>query len=567
MSQFILKVYKDEIVPRCSRRLLLIGGTCLVGGIALAWYWRKSFKKRSKQSSSGLSDNVVEGVSRLSPGLKSSQIMKERGNEFFKAGKYQKALEAFIAAITLCPETERRHLAICHQNKAAALERMGRISECIEECSAAIKLDPHYVKPLVRRSKALLANDPEGALDDLILAVVVDQTQSAVLMKEIGNIAEIVSANFVKQLKASKKVVPIKDEAVLVWRSVYVNDPILEDLKKPILHTNSYGRALQAILDRRYEEVIPLLEEDLNSEIDDISRLRDIVFIVRFSLMKENVELAKKYLNNFEAVWSELTEEARSEIDNKRFRAIFYLLRASLRFLENNDNFLTEIESAMEVDRGNVDVYVGAALLLSENSRHELAIRILEQLAELEPKHHLVKHLKANCELAQHVASRDVNGVMVSMQKVDRLLQENPNPDPILYMITGRLYFAAQSRKLARSCFQKAAESLPDFAAPVFYLAVVEAEETEGSGEQLRNLEEKMHACIEKEEANPDAYAVLARIAFQKQDFEESIKLYEKSFSMIPPSSFEASLMPTVSDYVQTRSLLKAIKTLEEALR
>lgn len=546
----------------------MIGGTCLVGSIALAWYWRRTFKKRGKQSASDLSDNILEVVSKLSPGLKSSQMMKERGNEFFKAAKYQKALEAFAAAITLCPDTETRHLAICHQNKAAAFDRMGRISECIEECSAAIKLDPRYVKPLVRRSKALLTKqDPEGALDDLILAVVVDQTQSTVLMKEIGSVAETVSANFVKQLKASKNVVPIKDEAVLVWRSVYVNDPILEDLKRPILLTNCYGRALQAVLDRRYEEVIPLLEEDLNSEVDDISKLRDTVFIVRFSLMKEDIELAKKYLKNFEIVWSGLSKEARSEIGNKHFRAIFYLLRASLRFLENNDDFLTEIESAMEVDRENVDVYVGAALLLSENSRHELAIRILEQLAELESKHHLVKHLKANCELAQHVASRDVNGVMVSMQKVDRLLQENPNPDPILYMITGRLYFAAQSRKLARSCFQKAAESLPDFAAPIFYLAVVEAEEAEGSREQLTNLEEKMYACIEKEEANPDAYAVLARIAFQRQDFEESVRLYEKSFSMIPPSSFEASLMPTVSDYVQTRSLLKAIKTLDETLR
>ena len=45
---------------------------------------------------------------------------------------------------------------------------------------------------------------------------------------------------------------------------------------------------------------------------------------------------------------------------------------------------------------------------------------------------------------------------------------------------------------------------------------MVEADESEGNEEQMQALEEKMEICVKKEEANPDALAVLAKLAFQR---------------------------------------------------
>lgn len=122
----------------------------------------------------------------------------------------------------------------------------------------------------------------------------------------------------------------------------------------------------------------------------------------------------------------------------------------------------------------------------------------------------------------------DIGGAMACMTKVDQLLQMNENADPVLHLITGRvcfccflqvyhkqllsfksvvlqqistvclglfgnfnasqsflmlltvyqyclfqLYYAAQNKELAKVSFQKAAESIPDYAAPMFYLALV----------------------------------------------------------------------------------------------
>lgn len=45
---------------------------------------------------------------------------------------------------------------------------------------------------------------------------------------------------------------------------------------------------------------------------------------------------------------------------------------------------------------------------------------------------------------------------------------------------------------------------------------MVEAEEMEGSPNQMAVLESKMKICLEREKANPDALAILAKIAFQR---------------------------------------------------
>uniref|UniRef100_A0A0R3S0N5 TPR_REGION domain-containing protein n=1 Tax=Elaeophora elaphi TaxID=1147741 RepID=A0A0R3S0N5_9BILA len=329
----------------------------------------------------------------------------------------------------------------------------------------------------------------------------------------------------------------------------------------------SLSRPEEALDDLTYAFVMnPEASESLKTDVDSAVALAAanlVEHVARFALMKENVTSLKERLAAFDSMWNTLNEDSRCEITNKRFRSMYYILLATWKILEHCSDVESEFNHAVEIDQTNVDIYLGAAFLLSENGQLQEAIDYLDQLDKIDPTHHLVKHMRANCKMALKASVGDVGGAVACMAKVDQLLQMNQNADPVLYLITGRLYYAAQNKELAKASFKKAAEGIPDYAAPMFYLAMVEAEEMEGSPNQMAVLESKMKICLEREKANPDALAILAKIAFQRQQLDEALRLYEQCIEVCPVHTNEASLLPAVTDYVQIRSLRKAVETLQ----
>lgn len=51
--------------------------------------------------------------------------------------------------------------------------------------------------------------------------------------------------------------------------------------------------------------------------------------------------------------------------------------------------------------------------------------------------------------------------------------------------------------------------------------------------------------------------------SFFRQQLDEAIRLYEQCIEVCPVHTNEASLLPAVTDYVQIRSLRKAVETLQ----
>eukprot|EP00746_Dinoflagellata_sp_MGD_P002382 gnl/MRDRNA2_/MRDRNA2_104629_c0_seq1.p1 gnl/MRDRNA2_/MRDRNA2_104629_c0~~gnl/MRDRNA2_/MRDRNA2_104629_c0_seq1.p1 ORF type:complete len:318 (-),score=79.43 gnl/MRDRNA2_/MRDRNA2_104629_c0_seq1:129-1082(-) len=79
---------------------------------------------------------------------------KNDGNELFKAGQYEEALEVYSGALELCPKKKkehRKHRAALHSNKAACLQHLGLWEEVQRECTLAIENDAKYVKAIHRR--------------------------------------------------------------------------------------------------------------------------------------------------------------------------------------------------------------------------------------------------------------------------------------------------------------------------------------------------------------------------------------------------------------------------------
>ncbi|KAK3828846.1 MAG: hypothetical protein J3Q66DRAFT_20648 [Benniella sp.] len=83
---------------------------------------------------------------------------KDKGNELFKKGEYQQAIERYSASMALDPSNP-----VLPINRAMALLKLGRFTEVERDCTLGLELDNKNVKALWRRG---IARRSLGKLDD-----------------------------------------------------------------------------------------------------------------------------------------------------------------------------------------------------------------------------------------------------------------------------------------------------------------------------------------------------------------------------------------------------------------
>lgn len=92
--------------------------------------------------------------------------LKEFGNEAFKAGDFQNALENYTEA--LCVDLlHKKTNSKLYFNRATVQAKLGDVQKCIDDCTAALDNDANYLKPLLRRAKTYMEiKDYENAEAD-----------------------------------------------------------------------------------------------------------------------------------------------------------------------------------------------------------------------------------------------------------------------------------------------------------------------------------------------------------------------------------------------------------------
>lgn len=66
---------------------------------------------------------------------------KKKGNEFYKNGDYEKAIEFYTQAINLQPQC-----AVYYGNRSAALMMVHRYSQALDDCTRSVQRDEKYTK-------------------------------------------------------------------------------------------------------------------------------------------------------------------------------------------------------------------------------------------------------------------------------------------------------------------------------------------------------------------------------------------------------------------------------------
>ncbi|KAK6960829.1 RNA polymerase II-associated protein 3 [Biomphalaria glabrata] len=97
---------------------------------------------------------------------------KEKGNEFYKSGQLDRAIEAYSKGLKFQPNDP-----LLLSNRAQAYLKLQKYTECDADCSLSLKYDPFYVKSYLRRSSARSALGRHAeALDDLKQALDIEPT-------------------------------------------------------------------------------------------------------------------------------------------------------------------------------------------------------------------------------------------------------------------------------------------------------------------------------------------------------------------------------------------------------
>uniref|UniRef100_A0A3B4BJ94 Sperm associated antigen 1 n=1 Tax=Periophthalmus magnuspinnatus TaxID=409849 RepID=A0A3B4BJ94_9GOBI len=78
--------------------------------------------------------------------------LKNEGNHLFKHGQFGDAIEKYTQAIEGVDSPE--DLCILYSNRAACYLKDGNSTDCIQDCTKALELQPFSLKPLLRRAMA-----------------------------------------------------------------------------------------------------------------------------------------------------------------------------------------------------------------------------------------------------------------------------------------------------------------------------------------------------------------------------------------------------------------------------
>ena len=123
---------------------------------------------------------------------------KTKGNTHFKASEWDAAIDCYTDAIEMMP-AGASECAAFYANRAACFHKKGSHQCVVEDCTAALKIQPDYTKALVRRCMAREAlGEMHEALEDAKRAKELDPT-SREMQQAIPRLEKLSAAKLEEQ--------------------------------------------------------------------------------------------------------------------------------------------------------------------------------------------------------------------------------------------------------------------------------------------------------------------------------------------------------------------------------
>lgn len=377
---------------------------------------------------------------------------KESGNELFKNGKYDGAIEFYNQAIDICPKEKTTDLSQFYQNRAAAYEQLKKWEAVAADCTKALELNSKYIKALHRRARAYdNLKKLELCLEDVTAVAILEGFQNNNSLVFADRILKDLGLQHAKEMMLTKEPVEPSKHFVFNYFKSFSQDPVH---KVVVTSSDPKGfiRAIKAFNDSKFNEIIPACTEEIEScEEDSEYKLEAILLRGTFYLLTGQYDLS---LNDFNTVINNTEADA-------KLRSNALTKRASLHMqTEQKDLSFADFDKAIEIDSENPDVYHhrGQVYLLVE--KLEEAVEDFSKASMLLPKNPLTYVHKLYSEYRQAVTEQDNTKLFAKVEEFSEAIKEYPNCVEV-YSLFAQILSDQQQFALADDYFEKAMKLEP----------------------------------------------------------------------------------------------------------
>jgi len=541
----------DNVDWEKAKLALQIGTPVVITGALAVWLYRRRNKPVITPGDCVIDASSVDLKAEpdsvdLSP-LEKAVAAKQKGNKYFKGGKYEKAIECYNEAINLCPETDTENLSTFYQNRAAAFEHLNKPEKVVNDCDKALEFNSKYTKALFRRAKACESlKRYRECLEDVTAVCILEEFSKPESLTMAERVLKQLGSDYAKIEYKKRKVITPSKQYIRTYFSTFSNDPLTllrEKLKQDESfsvsddkdntideESNKHEKSsedksdlqliseiLEKLKDHQYEDILNLSTEALKNP--------NSPYIPEMLLLRGTFHLLH---GESPKALEDLDELLKTKNIDKRIRSNAFIKRSSLK-LQNGDQVgaLSDMTTAAKEDSENSDVYHHRGQMNLLLDRVEDAVGDFQKSVDLNPDFAIANVQKCYTEYRLAFMCRSQLQLQDAMKSFEKQLKRFPKCAEG-YTLYGQALCDQEQFEKADEMFGKATELEPENANLLVHRGLL----TLQWRQDMSKAYDMIKKALEIDSLCEFAYETLGSIEVQRGNLKEAIKLFNKAIKL-----------------------------------
>lgn len=440
--------------------------------------------------------------------------LKNRGNKYFAAKKYERAIELYTEALSYYPEIER-NCSVFFSNRAACWAGLENYEKVLEDCNSAIKADPIYKKAIGRRATALeKLSRYQESLRDFTIACFLDEFKTQALVESADRVLKKLVSDLSKNFDSEENRSDLPSLSFITaylssFRYEYVDDAVNDSEEQLNSGDKMFLQSIKAFKQKEWDLSFKLIEKSVELGLEKFAaeglNLRGTFFF----LMGRADEAIADYNKSL---------ESNDKIVNTYIKIASALIEKSIE--ESMPEALKLLDKAVDINAKDPDIYYHRAQIHFLVQDYTKALSDYDKTIELDDSFVFAKIQKA-------VVEYRLGNFKKSVKLFESAKKHFPDNADVLYYY-GEVLLDHQDIEGSLQAFEKAVKVDPSRPLPYLNQAIVYAH-VKGDVEQGINFTKK---AINADKKCDLAYMHLAQMQMAQGNVDAAIVNYEKALSL-----------------------------------
>ncbi|KAI8514976.1 Mitochondrial import receptor subunit TOM70 [Branchiostoma belcheri] len=513
-----------EAIPKWQIALA-VGGTLALGAAGVWYFTRKTSKNDERKEPDGgpapeeqADEPIPEPEVELSP-LEKAQGAKNKGNKYFKGGKFEEAIKCYSEALEVCPDTNKKEMSTFYQNRAAAYEQLKSFKEVVDDCTKALELDNKYIKALFRRAKAYERIDEkkqclEGRCGpNLFRLLLVDSHLRLVVGREKNREPVLPSTHFIKAYFSS-----FTEDIISQPLEKVVNDEDKdqEGEAEQEAPPSDYLKAKRYFHEENYDKIIGECSKEIDSQGEHLAHA--LLMRATFHMLMGQAPLARPDLDTV----------INMDTADKKLRCNALIKRGSMLMQrQQSEEALQDFQTAVDLDQENSDVYHHRGQLNLLLDRVPEALRDFEKCCSLKPDFALATVQYNYTQYRAAMLQRSAMQVQDAMKQFEESISKFPDCAEG-YVLYAQALGDQQMFDKADDNYKKAISLEPQNATTYVHRGLLHLQWKQDIDAGLSLIQK----ALDIDDRCDFAYETMGTIEVQRGNLEKAIELFNKAISI-----------------------------------